>query len=67
MIVEEEEIKKNYNAINQDPYDRYTLVMDLVVEDFKAAGWDCFFQYVGDARGPHHCFYVHKKHFEGKC
>lgn len=63
MYLQKQEIQDNYNAILQKPYGKYNSVMPLVVEDFKAAGWDCFFESAYDARGPHHCFYVHKKHF----
>lgn len=54
---------KDYNAIILSPYEYYNSVMDMVVEDFKKAGWDCYWKNAYDARGPHHCFYVHKKHF----
>lgn len=64
LWTESEEIRENYYGILQTPYDKYTTVMPLVVEAFKAEGWDCFFSRAYDARGPHHCFYVHKKHFE---
>ena len=65
MITQKEEVIANYNAILQSPYEKYNSVMPLVVENFKVAGWDCFFDSAYDARGPHHCFYVNKKHFDG--
>lgn len=40
-------------------------VMDIVVDDFREAGWDCKWSSAYDARGPHNCFYVSEKHFEG--
>lgn len=63
MITQTDDIKQNYNAIIQIPINKYTNIMPLVVEDFKLAGWDCFFSSAYDARGLHHCFYVNKKHF----
>lgn len=64
MVCEKQDIQDNYYAILQNPYDMYTSVMPLVVESFKNEGWDCFFSYAYDGRGPHHCFYVNKKHFD---
>lgn len=63
MLCESEEIRENYFAILESPYLKYYKVMPLVVEAFKAEGWDCFFQGAYDARGPHNCFYINKKHF----
>lgn len=64
MFSEKEEIRDNYNAVILSPYDHYTTVMPMVVEKFKKLGWDCFFNYNSDGRGPHHCFYVNKSHFK---
>ena len=63
MISEKQEIQNNYNAIILSPAGKYTSVMNLVEENFKTNGWDCFHSYAYDGRGPHHCFYVNKKHF----
>lgn len=64
MITQRDELRNNYHAILQSPVNYYNSVMPLVVDAFKAKGWDCLFESAYDARGPHHCFYVHKKHFE---
>jgi len=41
----------------------YIKVMDMVVEIFTDAGWDCKWAQHSDSRGPHDCFYVHNKHW----
>jgi hypothetical protein len=64
MYTEHQRIRDNYYAIILYPAGELNPVMDLVVEDYKDAGWDCFWQRAYDARGPHHCFYVSKKHFQ---
>lgn len=64
MWTQREELRENYYAIIQTPVDKYTAVMPMVVDAFKQNGWDCLFESAYDARGPHHCFYVAKKHFE---
>ena len=64
MWIDKENILNNYNAIIESPCGAYRSVMPMVVESFKEAGWDCMYQSAYDARGPHACFYVHKKHFE---
>lgn len=56
---------EGYHAIIISPYRAYTKeVIEKVVKRFRAAGWDCMWRGAYDARGPHECFYVNKKHFK---
>lgn len=57
---------KSYHAIILTPAGKFCDVMDKVVEIFKQDGWDCNWGQAYDARGPHHCFYVNKNHFNNK-
>ena len=52
--------ESDYLAILLTPYNHFTIVMDKVVEMFKAEGWDCKWGNAYDGRGPHQCFYVAK-------
>jgi hypothetical protein len=52
-----------YHAIVLAPYGSFLSVMDTVVEQFKKAGWDCYWKETSDSRGPHNCFYVNQRHF----
>jgi len=55
---------QNYHAILLTPYGAYLDVMNEVVEIYKSENYDCFFKSAYDARGPHYCFYINKKHFK---
>jgi len=53
----------DYNAVVLKPAGHFNPVLKIVVDLFIDKGWDCFSSYAYDPRGPHYCFYVHKKHF----
>lgn len=61
---EQSPVVEGYHAIIFAPYGAYSNVRDMLVEKFRAEGWDCKWGHAGDARGPHDCFYVSKRHFE---
>ena len=55
---------QDYCAFIYYPYRRFPKnVLDRAIEKFREYGWDCFWKDIYDVRGPHTCFYVHKKHF----
>lgn len=60
-----EEVRNNYYAILLYEYDDVTNeeLRKQLVEIYTKKGWDCMQKYCYDARGPHYCFYVNKKHF----
>jgi len=59
-----EELRNNYYAIIVSPFGRFNgKVLDETEAEFKRKGWDVRHGGCYDARGPHHCFYVAKKHF----
>jgi hypothetical protein len=46
------------------PYGRFSDSMkDRAVKLFVKVGWDCYWDDAYDGRGPHECFYVHRRHF----
>lgn len=53
-----------YHAIIMPIAENFRPIRGDVVKLFTDAGWDCKWQDAYDARGPHNCFYVHKKHFK---
>ena len=54
---------KDYRAIHIKDFSLLP-VMDKVVKLFIKKGWDCKWSSAYDARGPHYCFYINKKHFQ---
>lgn len=59
-----QELREKYFAISIKPYKRYSdITMNAVVAAFNKSGWDCLYGHCYDARGPHSCFYVNRKHF----
>lgn len=61
----EKDIRNNYNPILLSPYDLACneSIRKEIVRVFSEKGWDCMTQECYDARGPHYCFFVSKKHF----
>lgn len=56
---------KEYYGIIIAPFGKYSnKTLDNVVIEFKNKGWDCLHSECYDGRGPHHLFFVAKKHFQ---
>lgn len=59
----DKDLLDNYYAVILSPVNHFNAVMDEVVSLYTNKGWQCRWGGAYDARGPHHCFYISKKHF----